>query len=86
MVASDDWLDIGRPWDLLEANERALAKLSGGMNGTVEQGAVLKGEVWVDENSIIKSGSYIEGPVCIGKLHTDPMREFDLPPASKTES
>ena len=70
MVASEDWLDIGRPWDLLEANERALAKLTGGMNGTVEQGAVLKGEVRVDENSIIKSGSYIEGPVCIGRDST----------------
>ncbi len=69
-IASEDWMDIGRPWDLLEANERALAKLSGGMTGTVEQGAVLKGEVWVDENSIIKSGSYIEGPVCIGRDST----------------
>lgn len=70
VIASEDWVDIGRPWDLLEANERALAKLSGGMNGTVEQGAVLKGEVWVDENSIIKSGSCIEGPVCIGRDST----------------
>lgn len=70
VIASEDWVHIGRPWDLLEANERALAKLSGGMNGTVEQGVVLKGEVWVDENSIIKSGSYIEGPVCIGRDST----------------
>ncbi len=45
-IAGDDWLDLGRPWDLLEANERALAHLSGGVKGSVEQGTVLKGTVF----------------------------------------
>jgi bifunctional UDP-N-acetylglucosamine pyrophosphorylase/glucosamine-1-phosphate N-acetyltransferase len=65
-IAGGDWLDLGRPWDLLEANERALANLSGGVKGSVEQGAVLKGTVLIQENTVVKSGCYIEGPVYIG--------------------
>ena len=65
-IASEDWLDLGRPWDLLEANERALAHISGEVKGSVEQGTVLKGTVSIQENTIVKSGCYIEGPVYIG--------------------
>jgi bifunctional UDP-N-acetylglucosamine pyrophosphorylase/glucosamine-1-phosphate N-acetyltransferase len=67
IIAREDWMDIGRPWDLLEANERALANLPHRVKGTVEQGAVLKGPIWLEENASIKSGSYLEGPVYIGK-------------------
>jgi bifunctional N-acetylglucosamine-1-phosphate-uridyltransferase/glucosamine-1-phosphate-acetyltransferase GlmU-like protein len=28
---------------------------------------VLKGQIWIDENSVVKSGSYVEGPVYIGR-------------------
>jgi len=65
-IAGDDWLDLGRPWDLLEANERALTHLSGEVKGSVEQGTVLKGAVSIQENTVVKSGCYIEGPVYIG--------------------
>ncbi len=67
VIAREDWMDIGRPWDLLEANERVLANLPHRVNGTVEQGAVVKGPVWLEESALIKSGSYIEGPVYIGR-------------------
>jgi len=66
-IAREDWMDVGRPWDLLEANERVLANLPHRVNGTVEQGAVLKGPIWLEDSASIKSGSYIEGPVYIGK-------------------
>jgi UDP-N-acetylglucosamine diphosphorylase/glucosamine-1-phosphate N-acetyltransferase len=67
VIDDREWMDLGRPWDLLEANERALASLPNQMKGSVESEAVLKGSVWLGENSIIKSGSYIEGPVYIGR-------------------
>lgn len=67
VIEREDWLDVGRPWELLEANERVLAKLPHRVNGTVEQGAVLKGPIWLEETASIKSGSYIEGPVYIGR-------------------
>jgi bifunctional UDP-N-acetylglucosamine pyrophosphorylase/glucosamine-1-phosphate N-acetyltransferase len=67
MVAHEDWMDLGRPWDLLEANERTLINQPLRINGTVEPGATLKGPVWLEDSASIKSGCYIEGPVYIGK-------------------
>jgi UDP-N-acetylglucosamine diphosphorylase/glucosamine-1-phosphate N-acetyltransferase len=66
-IEREDWMDLGRPWELLEANERILANLPHQISGRVEQGAVLKGPIWLEENASIKSGSYIEGPVYIGR-------------------
>jgi bifunctional UDP-N-acetylglucosamine pyrophosphorylase/glucosamine-1-phosphate N-acetyltransferase len=59
------WLDIGKPWDLLEANKLILEKSKKRIKGTVEDGAVLKGNVIVETGSIIKNGAYVEGPVFI---------------------
>jgi UDP-N-acetylglucosamine diphosphorylase/glucosamine-1-phosphate N-acetyltransferase len=67
VIGREDWMDIGRPWELLEANERVLANLPHRVNGTVEQGAVMKGPIWLEESASIKSGSYIEGPVYVGR-------------------
>jgi bifunctional UDP-N-acetylglucosamine pyrophosphorylase/glucosamine-1-phosphate N-acetyltransferase len=67
IIAREEWMDIGRPWDLLEANERVLTNLPHRVNGTVEQGAILKGPIWLEESASIKSGSQVEGPVYIGK-------------------
>jgi len=60
------WLDVGKPWDLLEANRLILNDATGYVSGEVEEGAVLKGEVFVEKGATIRSGSYIEGPVYIG--------------------
>jgi len=65
-IAERDWMDVGRPWDLLEANERALSALSYRVEGTIEKGAVLKGTVSIGEGSVVKSGCYLEGPIHIG--------------------
>ncbi len=62
-----DWLDIGRPWDLLEANRRVLARIASKVEGDVEQGAHLIGHVEVRAESRVRSGAYIEGPVLIGR-------------------
>jgi len=67
VIPESSWLDIGRPWDLLAANERALATLHPLNLGTVEEGVTIKGHVFVDQGSVIKSGSYLEGPVYCGK-------------------
>ena len=37
------------------------------IKGTVEEGATIHGEVFLDEGSLIRSGVYIKGPVYIGK-------------------
>ena len=67
VIPESDWLDVGRPWDLFTANERVLAKLRPMTLGTVETGVTMKGPVFVDQGALIKSGSYLEGPVYCGK-------------------
>lgn len=68
MLGDEEWLGVSYPWDLLLANERAMAVQTTRMlKGTIEDGARIEGPVVVEENSIIKAGSRIEGPVHIGK-------------------
>jgi UDP-N-acetylglucosamine diphosphorylase/glucosamine-1-phosphate N-acetyltransferase len=64
-ISKDDWIDIGRPWDLLEANSWALKRMEHNVYGTVENGAHLVGPVTVAETARIRSGAYIEGPTFI---------------------
>lgn len=64
---SKDWIDVGRPWELIEVNEELIGKLKTEIKGTVEAGVVIHGEVFLDEGSVIKAGVYIEGNVYIGK-------------------
>ena len=64
-INKDEWIDIGRPWNLLEANAWILKKLSHRIDGTVEDGAHLIGPVTLTKTARIRSGTYIEGPVFI---------------------
>ena len=64
-LSKDDWFDVGRPWDLLDANNWALKRMDHKVLGTVEQGAHLIGQVTVAESARIHSGAYIEGPCFI---------------------
>jgi bifunctional UDP-N-acetylglucosamine pyrophosphorylase/glucosamine-1-phosphate N-acetyltransferase len=64
-ISSGDWIDIGRPWDLLEANRWTLERRDHKVYGLVENGAHLIGPVSVAETARIRSGAYIEGPVFI---------------------
>ncbi len=61
------WLDIGKPWDLLDANKLHLELIESRLDGTVENGAVVKGNVVIEESTVVKSGAYIEGPVFIDR-------------------
>ena len=63
----EEWLDIGKPWELLTANELALKTLKGNIEGEVEPNATLKGEVSVGKGTIVRNGAYIVGPVIIGE-------------------
>lgn len=60
------WIDVGKPWDLLEANKLILNHAKRTVEGSIEEGAVIKGETIVEKGAVIKSGAYIEGPVYIG--------------------
>jgi UDP-N-acetylglucosamine diphosphorylase / glucose-1-phosphate thymidylyltransferase / UDP-N-acetylgalactosamine diphosphorylase / glucosamine-1-phosphate N-acetyltransferase / galactosamine-1-phosphate N-acetyltransferase len=66
-VIGEDWMDIGRPWDLLTANELALKAMRPVIEGEVEPNATLKGPISVGKGTIIRNGAYIVGPVIIGE-------------------
>ena len=57
------WADAIFAWDLLNANSMALSTKDTKIAGEVEVGAMIKGAVEVGEGSIIRSGSYLVGPV-----------------------
>ncbi|MGC9345292.1 MAG: bifunctional sugar-1-phosphate nucleotidylyltransferase/acetyltransferase [Candidatus Bathyarchaeales archaeon] len=64
-ISNEDWFDIGRPWDLLEANRWVLVRMKHGVFGCVENGAHLIGPVTVAETARVRSGAYVEGPAFI---------------------
>ena len=64
-ISKEDWFDIGKPWDLLEANTWALRRMEHKVLGNVEEGAHLIGPVTVAKTARVRSGAYIEGPCLI---------------------
>jgi UDP-N-acetylglucosamine diphosphorylase/glucosamine-1-phosphate N-acetyltransferase len=64
-ISSEDWIDIGRPWDLLEANRWVLTRMKHKPRGFIENGAHLIGPVSVAETARVRSGAYVEGPAFI---------------------
>lgn len=59
---------INYPWELLDANQAAmkLVKKKIDSSVTTEENVTIKGEVAIGKNSIIRAGSYLEGPTIIG--------------------
>ncbi|MBS7257865.1 MULTISPECIES: bifunctional sugar-1-phosphate nucleotidylyltransferase/acetyltransferase [Methanobrevibacter] len=62
-----DWIDVGRPWELIEVNEELIKNLKTEIKGEIEEGAHIHGEIFLDEGSVIRAGVYIVGNVYIGK-------------------
>ena len=65
--ASEGWISVGYPWDLLEANRLLLERMQSSVEGEVEKGVTLKGSVSIGRGSHVLAGTYIEGPVMIGR-------------------
>lgn len=61
------WMDVGYPWDMLDANATLAGMTRSENAGTVEEGVTLRGSVVIGEGSVIRTGTYIEGPCIIGK-------------------
>lgn len=55
-------------WDYLEINIHALENyMENRQEGTVEQGAVVEGKLFLGKGSVIKAGTRVEGPAYIGE-------------------
>ena len=64
-VELDRWLDVGRPWELLEANEWKLGELDPEIRGEVHEDADLRGPVVVEEDATVDAGVVVEGPALV---------------------
>ena len=64
-VPVDRWLDVGRPWDLLAANEWKLAELERRIDGDVHPDADLRGPVVVESGATVDAGVVVEGPALV---------------------
>jgi len=60
------WLDVVYPWDILSLNDAVLRQIRPNLGGTIETGVSLKGLVSTGKDTVIRSNSYIVGPVVIG--------------------
>jgi bifunctional UDP-N-acetylglucosamine pyrophosphorylase/glucosamine-1-phosphate N-acetyltransferase len=67
VVQKSDWLDVGMPWNVLDASNWMLRRMEQKVEGTIEDGVHIKGKCTVGKNALIRSGAYIEGPVYIGE-------------------
>jgi bifunctional UDP-N-acetylglucosamine pyrophosphorylase/glucosamine-1-phosphate N-acetyltransferase len=59
------WNDIGRPWDLLDANAHLLKDIKTDIRGKIGKNVVIEGNVIIEEGAEIKHNTVIEGPAII---------------------
>lgn len=61
------WHPNSYPWDLLDFTQRRLRKSNDEISGVVEEGVVVKGNLMLGKNSVLRSGVYINGDFYIGE-------------------
>ena len=64
-VMLNEWRDVVYPWNMLDANEELLRKITH-TKRVSEKNVTIKGPVTIGKNNEILPGCYIEGPVVIG--------------------
>ncbi len=60
------WKDTGRPEDILEANQLVLTDLKTHLEGKIDEGVLISGNVEIGEGTILRRGATLRGPVIIG--------------------
>lgn len=65
-VPFDQWMDVGRPWELLEANEWKLDEITRQIDGEVHETAEVVGQVVIEADAVVRAGVTIEGPAIVG--------------------
>ncbi len=64
-VSVDRWLDVGRPWELLAANEWKLSQVPSGSSGAIAETATVGPNVHIESGAEIREGAIVEGPTLI---------------------
>lgn len=66
-IDPSDWQDIGRPWEVLAANARLLARSRRRIAGKIEKGATVTGQVTIERGAVVRTGTVIEGPAWVAE-------------------
>jgi len=61
------WKDTGLPEDILEANQLVLSELSSYNRGRLERDVKVSGIVCVGNDTVVRTGTTLRGPLIIGK-------------------
>ncbi|MHA1396233.1 MAG: bifunctional sugar-1-phosphate nucleotidylyltransferase/acetyltransferase [Candidatus Heimdallarchaeaceae archaeon] len=64
-----EWIDIGKPWNIIEANKLLLSKEKEtriARNVVIDGNVDIKNTVIIEENTVINSGTVLNGPLYIG--------------------
>jgi len=67
ILTDSTWIDAVYPWDLIQLNSAALSGLPKTVQGVIEEGVTIKGNVVIGEGATIRGGTYIQGPTVIGE-------------------
>jgi bifunctional UDP-N-acetylglucosamine pyrophosphorylase/glucosamine-1-phosphate N-acetyltransferase len=69
-IFEGDWIDLGYPWNIIDANKLLMKSFAYGhiANSVQFDGSVtIRGPVYIEEDVFIKAGAIINGPCYIGK-------------------
>lgn len=66
-LLTGEWIDVARPWDLIDANRILMEGLGADINGDVSEKATIVGNIQVGKGTRVLPGSYIIGPTIIGE-------------------
>ena len=64
-LSSQEWIDVGRPWNILDANRMLMGTMKGSVREKIDSNVSLIGNIVVEEGAQILAGAYIEGPVWV---------------------
>lgn len=60
------WLDVVYPWDIISLNNAVIHKTPQATSGTIEHGVAISGLVSIGKDTVVKSNSYLVGPLIVG--------------------
>jgi UDP-N-acetylglucosamine diphosphorylase/glucosamine-1-phosphate N-acetyltransferase len=66
-MLAGEWIDVARPWDLIDANRILMEGLGADIKGDVSEKATVIGNIHVGKGTRVLPGSYIIGPTIIGE-------------------
>lgn len=67
VVYSKYWVPLPYSWNLFDGAEFLLKQKRGKILGKIEKNVQIRGKVIIERGSLIKSGSYLSGPLYIGR-------------------